>query len=63
MSIIFTPKSIKRCGLYNILGELEKERMGFYDIIYMAEDNCIDGRAVIGAASWFSRVPGKYSLK
>jgi hypothetical protein len=51
MSIIFTPKPIKRCGLYNILGELEKERMGFYDTIYMAEDNCIDGRAVIGAAS------------
>jgi hypothetical protein len=29
MSIIFTPNPIKRCGLYNILGELENDWMGF----------------------------------
>jgi hypothetical protein len=63
MSIIFTPNPIKRCGLYNILGELENERMGFCDTIYMAEDNCIDGMAVLGAAPWLPRVQGKYSQK
>jgi hypothetical protein len=63
MSIIFTPNLIKRCGLYNILGELENEWMDFCDTIYMAVDNCIDGRAALGAAPWFSKVPDKYSLK